>query len=78
MLCLLTNRNFIVLLAHELISEVDMAVEQFAKLQKIDPNRLDNMDLYSNLLYVKVAGTSLTTCSETQNGELFFFCVCVL
>ena len=34
--------------------EVDMAVEQFAKLQKLDPYRLENMDTYSNLLYVKV------------------------
>ena len=38
-----------------LITEVDMAVEQFAKLQKLDPYRLENMDTYSNLLYVKVS-----------------------
>ncbi len=31
-----------------------MAVELFAQLQKADPHRLDNMDTYSNLLYVKV------------------------
>ena len=31
-----------------------MAVDQFAKLQKLDPYRLENMDTYSNLLYVKV------------------------
>ena len=37
-----------------LLIEVDMAVEQFAKLQKLDPYRLENMDTYSNLLYVKV------------------------
>ena len=35
-------------------TEVDMAVDQFAKLQKSDPYRLENMDTYSNLLYVKV------------------------
>ena len=34
--------------------EVDLAVESYAKLQKVDPFRLDNMDTYSNLLYVKV------------------------
>ncbi|XP_064602219.1 cell division cycle protein 23 homolog isoform X2 [Liolophura sinensis] len=32
---------------------VDQAVSAFESLQKYDPYRLDNMDTYSNLLYVK-------------------------
>ena len=34
--------------------DVDQAVDSFSKLQKVDPYRLENMDTYSNLLYVKV------------------------
>lgn len=33
--------------------DVDRAVKAFQQLQKVDPYRLDNMDTYSNLLYVK-------------------------
>ena len=33
--------------------QVDQAVEYFKQLDDIDPYRLDNMDTYSNLLYVK-------------------------
>jgi len=35
-------------------ADVDQAVNVFSQLQQVDPNRLDNMDTYSNLLYVKV------------------------
>ncbi|XP_014675357.1 PREDICTED: cell division cycle protein 23 homolog [Priapulus caudatus] len=35
------------------LQEVDQAVEAFVQLQKVDLYRLDNMDTYSNLLYVK-------------------------
>ena len=35
--------------------DVDLAVESFAKLQKFDPYRIENMDTYSNLLYVKAS-----------------------
>ena len=28
-------------------------MEQFAKLQKLDPYQLENMDTYSDLLYLK-------------------------
>lgn len=31
-----------------------MAVTAFAELQELDPYRLENMDTYSNLLYIKV------------------------
>lgn len=37
------------------LSAVDEAVEILAKLEKVDPYRLENMDTYSNLLYVKVS-----------------------
>lgn len=37
-----------------ILSAVDQAVSAFEHLQKYDPYRLDNMDTYSNLLYVKV------------------------
>ncbi len=36
------------------VSEVDAAIDQFEKLQDLDPYRLENMDTFSNLLYVKV------------------------
>ena len=50
-----------------------MAVEQFAKLQKLDPYRLENMDTYSNLLYVKVCILLLflTFCQVDMAVELF-------
>jgi len=35
-------------------ADVDQAVNVFSQLQQVDPYRLDNMDTYSNLLYVKV------------------------
>jgi len=37
-----------------LYADVDQAVNVFGQLQQVDPCRLDNMDTYSNLLYVKV------------------------
>ena len=33
---------------------MNRAVELFGQLQKVDPYRLENMDIYSDLLYVKV------------------------
>lgn len=33
--------------------DVDMAIQTFRRLQRMDPCRLDNLDTYSNLLYVK-------------------------
>ena len=38
-----------------MLTEVDQAVNTFSRLQQVDPCRLDNMDTYSNLLYVKVS-----------------------
>lgn len=42
-----------VAIAYHNMRVVDEAIEGFRKLQKVDPYRLDNMDIYSNLLYVK-------------------------
>ena len=36
-------------------ADVDSALNSFKELQKLDPYRLENMDTYSNLLYVKVS-----------------------
>ena len=36
-----------------LFTDVDQAVTIFKELESIDPFRLDNLDTYSNLLYVK-------------------------
>lgn len=41
------------------ISELDKAIESFRHLQSIDPYRLDNLDTYSNLLYVNDLKTDL-------------------
>jgi len=39
--------------AYHNVRDVDVAVQWFSRLQKIDPYRLDNLDTYSNLLYIK-------------------------
>lgn len=38
-----------------------MSVTAFAELQELDPYRLENMDTYSNLLYIKVGYNSVYT-----------------
>lgn len=38
---------------HHNLRALDSAVKLFSQLQKVDPFRLENMDTYSNLLYVK-------------------------
>ena len=40
-------------------SDVDQAVYMFKLLQEMDPYRIENMDVYSNVLYVKVNYFSL-------------------
>lgn len=42
-----------------MLVELDKAIEAFRHLQTIDPYRLDNLDTYSNLLYVKDMKTEL-------------------
>lgn len=44
-----------------ILSELDKAIESFKQLQKSDPYRMDNLDTYSNLLYVKDMKTELAT-----------------
>ncbi|XP_050396026.1 cell division cycle protein 23 homolog [Patella vulgata] len=39
--------------------EIEQAVKAFKQLHKLDPCRLENMDIYSNLLYVKEMGGDL-------------------
>lgn len=36
------------------LADVDMSKDCFEDVRKKDPFRLDNMDTYSNVLYVKV------------------------
>ena len=43
-----------VAIAFHNMREVDQAVDYFKQLCDHDPYRLDNLDTYSNLLYVKV------------------------
>jgi len=47
-------------------ADVDQAVSMFSQLQQVDPYRLDNMDTYSNLLYVKVCYRQ-RKCAENYN-----------
>ncbi|KAJ9577237.1 hypothetical protein L9F63_006211, partial [Diploptera punctata] len=41
------------------IRDVDTAITTFCRVQKCDPYRLDNLDTYSNLLYVKESRVEL-------------------
>ena len=38
--------------------DFDVAVNVYSEVAKVDPFNLDNMDTYSNILYVKVCPTS--------------------
>ena len=38
--------------------DFDVAVNVYGEVAKVDPFNLDNMDTYSNILYVKVCTTS--------------------
>lgn len=38
-----------------LVSDIDQALAMFNELRDQDPYRIDNMDTFSNLLYVKVS-----------------------
>lgn len=37
------------------VSDIDQALAMFNELRDQDPYRIDNMDTFSNLLYVKVS-----------------------
>ena len=45
--------------------QVDEAVDVFQKLSSVDPFRLDNLDIYSNLLYVKEQRVELAALAHT-------------
>lgn len=52
----LTDSTYIlaqVAIAFHNMREVDQAVQYFKQLLEVDPYRLDNLDTYSNLLYVR-------------------------
>lgn len=51
---MLTKTNYYGLLHYNIIVlDVDNAIETFKRIIKADPYCLDNMDTYSNILYVK-------------------------
>ncbi|XP_043222468.1 cell division cycle protein 23 homolog isoform X1 [Amphibalanus amphitrite] len=52
-------------IGYQNMREVDQAIELFQNLLKEDPCRLENMDSYSNLLYVK--GMQVELCSLAHN-----------
>jgi len=66
-------------LSHHNLREVDYAVNVFSKLQQVDPCRLDNMDTYSNLLYVKEMKAELAylahRCSELDKYRVETCCI---
>lgn len=43
--------------AHVFITDIDQALALFDELRDQDPFRIDNMDTFSNLLYVKVSSS---------------------
>ncbi|XP_055920521.1 cell division cycle protein 23 homolog [Eupeodes corollae] len=48
-------------LAYHNKREVDKAIEVFQTIQEVDPYRLDNLDTYSNLLFVKELKTEMAS-----------------
>ena len=49
-------------LAYHNMRDVDVAVDAFKNLLELDPFRLENMDSYSNLLYVKAVRSVAHDC----------------
>lgn len=47
-----------------LIKDIDQALALFNELREHDPYRIDNMDTFSNLLYVKVSLQLLNVLSQ--------------
>jgi anaphase-promoting complex subunit 8 len=56
-----------VAIAFHNMRQVDQAVDYFKQLGEIDPFRLDNMDTYSNLLYVKEQRVELAHLAHRTN-----------
>ncbi|XP_054160821.1 cell division cycle protein 23 homolog [Oppia nitens] len=49
------------------LRDVDGAIELFKQIRQSDPTRLDTMDIYSNLLYVKEMRTELSSLAHSAN-----------
>lgn len=59
-------KSQIAILKHNL-RDVDKSIELFASIRATDPYRLDAMDIYSNLLYVKEMQTELSALAHVAN-----------
>lgn len=65
-----TDNNYIktqiAILKHSL-RDLDRAIETFTSIRSTDPYRLDAMDIYSNLLYVREMHTELSSLAHVAN-----------
>lgn len=52
-------------IAYHNMRELDKAIAGFQEILKVDPYRLDNMDIYSNLLYVREMRVDLSNLAHT-------------
>lgn len=52
-------------IAYHNMRELDKAISGFQEILKVDPHRLDNMDIYSNLLYVREMRVELSNLAHT-------------
>jgi anaphase-promoting complex subunit 8 len=55
-------------IANHNLRDVDAAIDLFREIRKSDPARLDAMDIYSNLLYVKDMRTELSSLAHAANN----------
>lgn len=60
-----------------LVSDIDQALALFNELRELDPYRIDNMDTFSNLLYVKVSEETSDRLSDVSMLNVFF-CLVIL
>ncbi|XP_046360516.1 cell division cycle protein 23 homolog [Haliotis rufescens] len=77
-----SKSNYIVsqiAVAYHNMRDVDQAVTAFTELQKMDPYRVENMDIFSNLLYVKDMQAELANlahkCTEIDKYRVETCCV---
>ena len=65
-----TSCNYLltqIAIAKHNLRDVDGAIELFRRVRQSDPSRLDAMDIYSNLLYVKEMRTELSSLAHSAN-----------
>lgn len=66
-------------LANHNIRDVDPSIEAFTKLREVDPYRLENMDTYSNLLYIREMKAELAHlaqhCSDIDKYRVETCCI---